>query len=342
MKLIKYFSIAILVLLLILFFIRDKSTYQILRGETMGTTYTIKIRTHKKDNMLHSHIRQKLAAINSTMSFFEENSEINKINMADADEWIELSPEMSGLLKSAYSIYRKTNGAFDPTIGKLVELWGFGPVKIEKTPSQEEIDEVLSYSGFNRVKFSADYKKLKKDNKSTHMDLSAIAKGFGVDEIAKLLIKEGYKHFIVEIGGEIYAHGNRSKNEKGWNVGIMNPADKQETIAVINLKDSAVATSGDYFNYIHLDNTIYSHTISMKDGRPVRSNLSSVTVIGKSCQDIDAYATAFMVMGEKKALTFANNNNIESVFFIKNENGSIHPIASNRAKKLLENNNGKN
>ena len=342
MKLIKYFSIGLVCLAVFLFFTQDKSNYQVLRGETMGTTYSIKIRTRKNDNMLHGRIRQKLADVNSTMSVFDKDSEISRINNAPAGEWIELSDEMSKLLKSAYVIYKKTGGAFDPTIGKLVDLWGFGTVKMEKIPTQEQIDEVLSYSGFNRIKFSSDYKKLMKNNENTHMNLSAIAKGYGVDEIAKLLHDEGYKHFLVEIGGEIYASGRRDKNSNGWNIGVMNPAENSQNIAVVELKNSAVATSGDYFNTIHTDDAVYSHTISMKDGRPVRSNLTSVTVFGDNCQDIDAYATAFMVMGEKDGLNFANRNNMRAIFFVKTDNGEIRAIPSNKAKKIMDKSNGKN
>jgi len=335
MKFIKYFSIVLIVFAGVLFFTQNKSNYRILRGETMGTTYSIKIRTDRDDNMLHTRIRQKLADINATMSVFEKNSEINKINEATNEEWIELSDEMTTLLKVAYLVYKKTDGAFDPTSGKLVDIWGFGTIKTERIPSQEEIDEVLSYSGFNRIKFSADYKKLKKENAKTKLNLSAIAKGYGVDEIAKLLMQEGYKDFLVEIGGEIYAKGNRDRGENGWNIGVMDPMNKAQNITVANLRDSAVATSGDYFNYIHTDDAVYSHTISMKDGRPVRSNLTSVTVFADNCRDADAYATAFMAMGEKKSLSFANRNNVSAIFFVKNENGKIVATASNRAKKIL-------
>jgi len=335
MKFIKYFSIVLFLSAAALFFMQDGRNYQILRGETMGTTYSIKIHTDKNDNMLHTRIRQKLADINAVMSVFEKDSEINSINNATNEDWIELSDEMAKLLKAAYLIYKKTGGAFDPTSGKLVDMWGFGTIKTERIPSQEEIDEVLAYSGFNRIKFSADYKKLKKENSETMLNLSAIAKGYGVDEIAKLLTDEGYKDFLVEIGGEVYAKGDREKSEKGWNIGIMDPMNHAQNIAVANLKDSAVATSGDYFNYIHTDDALYSHTISMKDGRPVRSNLTSVTVFGDNCRDVDAYATAFMAMGEKKAISYANKNNMKAIFFVKNEEGKIDVVASNRAKKIL-------
>ena len=303
----------------------------------MGTTYSIKIRSRNTDNMLHSKIKRLLTDINMKMSVFEKDSEINKINNAPANEWIELSDDMSELLKASHSVYKKTSGAFDPTIGKLVDLWGFGVNKTDRIPSQEEIDEILSYSGFNRIKFSADYKKIKKENANTYMNLSAIAKGYGVDKISEFLRKEGYKNFLVEIGGEVYAQGKRAKGEPGWNIGILDPTDTSKNLAVINLEHFAIATSGDYFNYIYLDNTVYSHTLSMKDGKPVRSNLTSVTVLGENCRDIDALATAFMVMGDKSAPTYANRNGIAALFFIKNKEGNIETIISNKAKKIIGN-----
>ncbi len=343
MKMIKYFSmVAVLIVSVWFFFTYNTSQYQVLNGETMGTMYNIKIRTSVKDSMLYGRIREKLDDVNKHMSVFDNNSEINKINNAQAGEWIELSPEMSEVLKASYIIYKKTNGAFDPTIGKLVDLWGFGASKNDHMPTQEEIDEVLSYSGFQHIQFSPDYTKLKKDNEKTYMNLSAIAKGYGVDVIAKLLQDEGYKDFLVEIGGEIVARGNRDENAKGWNIGVMNPKNLQENIAVVNLTNSAVATSGDYFNYMYVDNAVYSHTISMKDGKPVRSNLTAVTVFSDSCKDADAYATSFMVMGEKEAIAFANKNKIKSLFFIKDETGKITIESSQTAKYILDENNVRN
>lgn len=336
MKLIRYFSIALILLVTIVYFMQDKAYYQILRGETMGTTYTIKIRTDKEDNMLHSRIKKELENINKQMSVFEKDSEINVINNAEAGRWIDLSPEMSVLLNDAYKIYRETKGAFDPTSGKLVDLWGFGTNKTEKIPSQEEIDEVMAYSGFNRIKFSTDFSRLKKENSETYMNLSAIAKGYGVDRIADFLKSEGYKHFLVEIGGEVYANGNREKGESGWNVGIMNPQIADKNIAVARLKNSAVATSGDYFNYFYSENAKYSHTISMKDGRPVKNNLTAVTVFGDNCAYADAYATAFIVMGDKEGLQYANRNKMKVIFFVNNPDGSVSAIPSDAAKDVLE------
>ena len=336
MKLIRYFSIVLILLVITVYFMQDKVYYQVLRGETMGTTYMIKIRTDKEDNMLHSRIKKELESINKQMSVFEKDSEINSINNAEAGEWIDLSPEMSVLLNDAYKIYRSTKGSFDPTVGKLVDLWGFGANKTEKIPSQEEIDEVLAYSGFNRIKFSDDFSRLKKENSETFMNLSAIAKGYGVDRIADFLKSEGYKNFLVEIGGEIYASGKREKGTSGWNIGIMDPKVADKNVAVATLKNNAVATSGDYFNYFYSENAKYSHTISMKDGRPVKNNLTAVTVFADSCTYADAYATAFVVMGDKEGLKYANRNKMKVVFFVNNPDGGISVVPSDEAKNILE------
>ena len=336
MKLIKYFSILLIVAVVAVYFVQDTTYYQVLRGETMGTTYSIKIRTEKEDNMLHSRIKKELENINAQMSVFDKNSEINAINNAEAGKWIELSPEMSVLLNDSYKIYKKSGGAFDPTIGKLADLWGFGVNKTERIPSQEEIDEVLAYSGFDKIKFSNDYAKLKKEYPQTYMNVSAVAKGYGVDRIADFLKSEGYKNFLVEIGGEIYASGTRNKKGEKWHIGVMNPQDNSQNAAVVELSDSAVATSGDYFNYFYSDNVRYSHTISIQDGKPVRSNLTSVTVFADTCTFADAYATAFMVMGEKKGPEFADKNNMKVIFFVKNEDGSISTVMSKAAEKMLK------
>jgi len=337
MKLIKYFSILLMLAAIVVYLVQDTTYYQVLRGETMGTTYNIKIRTDKEDNMLHGRIKKELESINAQMSVFDKNSEINAINNADADKWIELSPEMSVLLNDSYKVYKKSDGAFDPTIGKLVDLWGFGANQTKRIPTEEEIENVLKYSGFDKIKFSADYTKLKKDNPNTYMNLSAVAKGYGVDRIADFLKSEGYKNFLVEIGGEIYAAGTRNKNGEKWNIGVMNPQSNNENAAVVKIKDGAVATSGDYFNYFYSDDIRYSHTISLKTGKPVRSNLTAVTVFMDSCMFADAYATAFMVMGDKKGPQFADKNDIKAIFFIRNEDGGVSVVPSKAAESMLKN-----
>lgn len=171
------------------------------------------------------------------------------------------------------------------------------------------------------------------------LNLSAIAKGYAVDRIALLLKQEGYQNFVIDIGGEIYASGEKSDANKGWNIGIAVPKldnAPEQNAAVIRLRNMAVATSGDYRNYYYKDNKRYSHTISPQTGYPVEHNLASATVFDTTCMRADALATAFMAMGEKKGLVFADKNKIAVIFFVRNENNEIRMIASQKARELLD------
>lgn len=194
---------------------------------------------------------------------------------------------------------------------------------------------MLKYTGFDKLKFADGYSRVKKSNDNIYINLSAIAKGYGVDRIAKLLEDEGYTDFVVEIGGEVVARGSRSEEEKGWKIGVVKPAETPETAFVADLRNAAVATSGDYRNYYYKDGKKYSHTISPKSGYPVEHNLASVTVFDDNCMDADALATAAMSMGETKALKFAADNNLALVMFVREEDGSLKTLVSDKARKIL-------
>lgn len=336
MRVFKYFSIFLILSSVGYYLFIEHSPYIVMSGKTMGTYYNIKIRTDKENNILHGKVKQKLEDINSEMSVFDPQSEISKINDAPADVWIDLSPEMSDVMRDAYKIYKLSNGAFDPTVGRLVDLWGFG-VSIPKTvPTKEEIATILKSTGFDKIKFADNYSRLKKTDKDTYINLSAIAKGYGTDQIAALLEAEGYKNFVVEIGGEVVARGTRDDYAKGWKIGVVKPSKSQEENSyVVTLKNSAVATSGDYQNYFYVDNKKYSHTISPKTGYPVEHNLASATVFYENCMDADAIATAIMSMGENKALKFANDNNLAVIMFIRDGEENIQTILSTKAKKIV-------
>ena len=224
---------------------------------------------HKwKYTILHRQkIKNELEQINAEMSVFEPGSEINNINDAAAGQPIDLSDNMSDVMRSAREVYRLTEGSFDPTVGQLVDLWGFGAGRHADIPTDEQIKETLKTVGFNKLSFSDNYKTLQKNNRSLMLNLSAIAKGYAVDRIALLLKQEGYQNFVIDIGGEIYASGEKSDANKGWNIGIAVPKldnAPEQNAAVIRLRNMAVATSGDYRNYYYKDNKRYSHTISTK------------------------------------------------------------------------------
>ncbi len=314
-----------------------ENKYQVIKGSTMGTYYNIKIKTTKHNKELKALIDNELVIINQQMSIFDKNSEISKINQSPANVWIDLSPKMQEVLKSSHIAYKQSNGAFDPTIGKLVEAWGFGTNKPTKAPSKKEIDDILKVSGFDKIEFFDDFTKLKKRHKDIYINLSAIAKGQGVDTISNMLKNMGYKNFVVEIGGEVYAHGTKSKKINGWKIGIVDPSnDYASNSYIITLKNHAIATSGNYINIRSFDNKKYAHTISTTTGMPIKTNIIGVSVISKTCIDADKYATAIMAMEEAAAMDFIKQNKLAVIMFVKKQN-KIKTIITEKAKIFMEN-----
>lgn len=193
MRLFKYISIlAVTALGAYFLFFRD-NPYQEISGRTFGTYYNVKIRTEHKNRLLLQKIKNELEQINAEMSVFEPGSEINNINDAAAGQPIDLSDNMSDVMRSAREVYRLTEGSFDPTVGQLVDLWGFGAGRHADIPTDEQIKETLKTVGFNKLSFSDNYKTLQKNNRSLMLNLSAIAKGYAVDRIALLLSRKDIK-----------------------------------------------------------------------------------------------------------------------------------------------------
>ena len=336
MRILKYIAIFVFLVFAIIFLRKETEQYQTISGKTMGTYYSIKIRTKTADSALPESVKKELEAINRQMSVFDQDSEISKINQTKAGEWIELSPEMSSVLKNAHYAYTLSNGSFDPTVGNLIDLWGFGPKKEKKVPSDEKIKQALQTSGFDKILFNEDFTKLKKLNSEVSINLSAIAKGHGVDRIAQLLKNKEYNNFVIEIGGEVVASGKKSDKNNGWNIGIIKPTDNYTQNAfIVTLKDIAVATSGNYRNFYYENGKMYSHTISPSTGKPVENSLISVTVFDETCMKADALTTSIMAMDDENMLEFVDKNEIAAIFFFQNTDGSIKLITSENAKKYL-------
>lgn len=328
---------------ILIYISRTQHKFQVMTGETMNTYYKISVRTSQENTLLHNKIKAELQQINNEMSVFENMSDISEFNKSGG-EWVDVPENLAQVLKSAYQVYQQTNGYFDPSVGHLVDIWGFGKNKTIKVPSEEEIAAAKKMVGMNKISFSKDFSRAKKSVPEISLNLSAIAKGYGVDRITKVLEDAGYKDFIVEIGGEVVARGNRSDKDEGWNIGIAKPenlsaegnsSDLYEY--VVRLKDMAVATSGDYRNYFYVGDKKYSHTIDPKTGYPVEHDLASVTVFHKDCMKADALATGIMSMGEEKGLEFANNNKIAVIMAVRKENGYL-TLLSNQAKKFINDN----
>lgn len=336
MRLLKYFSIIIIFFGVALYIRQAQTSYLMYEGKIFGTTYHIKVRSKKKDNNLHEQIKKELSLINSQMSVFNKDSEISKINRAAAHHPVILSENMGNLLRTAQTIYTQSEGYFDPTVGPLINSWGFGPDKDYETPSSQQIEQILQYVGYDKLKFDKQFKTLTKTDQRISLNLSAIAKGFGVDKIADLLKTKGYNDYIVEIGGEIRASGYRDDTGTPWTLGIREPKENGINALAVDITNYAVATSGNYQNYhTDKDGKRYSHTISPHTGYPVKDSLASVTVFATSCMEADAYATAMMSMGFKKALEFANYYNINAIFFTYEGDSNYRQFYSKQAKELL-------
>ena len=262
-------------------------------GTVMNITYT-----HTED--LHDTIMTCLKNVDGSLSMFNPNSTISRINRGETDT---LCTYLTEILPMAHSVSEATDGAFDITVAPLVNAWGFG-FKSGQLPTDAQVDSLRALVGYKSITFANGI--ISKENPGTVIDLSAIAKGFGTDQVANLLMEHGVKNFMVEIGGEIVTRGNNPKG-KAWHIGINRPVEdstgtNNEIQEVIAVHDLAMATSGNYRNfYITEDGRKVSHTIDPSTGRPVQHSLLSSTVLAPTCAMADAFATSFMVMGIEKA-----------------------------------------
>lgn len=293
-----------------------------LSGTTMGTSYHIKLVPAEGRSLNEATIKTKidgrLTAIDAGMSTYKKDSDVSRFNVHESGSWMSVASETMFVINAAQEISLLSDGAFDITIGNLVNLWGFGPtINIYEMPDANIIKGLLPQVGYNKLKLQLSPPELLKSSESVYMDLSAIAKGYAVDAIAELLIANNIENFLVEIGGEVVTHGHKLKR-KPWVVGIETPVAGQRSVRKkLSLDDVAMATSGDYRNYFEHEGVRYSHTIDPATGYPIKHSLVSVSVIDQSCMRADALATAIMVMGPDKGLKFAEKNQLAVFMLIK-------------------------
>ncbi|MDD3720870.1 MAG: FAD:protein FMN transferase [Lutibacter sp.] len=296
------------VLILLIFFScrNNEPNLKIIEGNAIGTTFTVRYLDTETKNY-ETKIDSLIAAINKSASTYIPTSDLSKINKGDTT--ILADENLQEIFIKSEKIYKETNGAFDPTVGILVNAWGFGPEEPIENLDSLKVQELLKYVGFEKVKLENG--KIKKLYPEIYLDFNAIAKGYLVDMLSRMFEKNSIANYMVEIGGEIRARG---QNEKGlpWKIAIENPnTDGSRSFAtVIELNDESMATSGNYRKFkVKADGTKYVHTINPKTGFAKESNLLSASVISKSdCADVDGYATAFMEMGFEKSKDFLKNH----------------------------------
>jgi thiamine biosynthesis lipoprotein len=280
-------------------------------GEGLGTYYSISL--VGSNHITQSEIDSIILELNNTASIFNLNSLVSRINRNETDT---LNAILKDILEVSLKVCEETSGAFDFTVGALVNLWGFGNDQI-KERSEDEVAKALETVGYPKIKIIDN--KIIKENAETQLNFNAIAKGYCVDMVAAFLTSKGAENFLIDIGGELYVCGKRDTNQK-WRVGIQKPTENKEgEIAaqeVMELQNIAVATSGNYRNYKETNGKRYGHTINPRTGYPEISNLLSATVLASTCALADAYATAFMVMGEQNAKEFVKQQSELKAYFI--------------------------
>ncbi|MDM3869913.1 FAD:protein FMN transferase [Porticoccus sp. W117] len=285
----------------------------------MGTTYHVTVIAADLPADLPKQIQAVLDRVNSLMSTYSPDSQLSQLNDLQVGKSMVLAPELMEVLAISQGIYRDSEGAFEPTVGTLVELWGFGAAESRSLiPNESLITEAKSRIGFDKLILEG----LKAHKTADiRIDLSAVAKGYAVDLVSELLISHRLSNFLVEVGGEMRLSGTKD-NGKSWRIGIEKPTTGPRAIRIgVDVTDAAVATSGDYRNYFERDGVRYSHTIDPQTGYPVTHKLASVTVIADNCARADALATAFMVMGTERALALAEKLQLPVYLLVKQGDG---------------------
>ena len=294
-------------------------------GPVFGTRYHISVvmaGDQARLEAIASGIEQALEQVDASMSTWRDDSELSRLNRRDdQSNWTSVSDPLYEVLSKALEVSRLTGGAFDVTIGPVVNLWGFGPqAQPETAPPDDLLARVLAGTGFEKLELRKQPPAVRASSPQ-YIDLSAIAKGYGVDVVARYLDSEGVGAYLVEIGGEVRVRGRKPGGD-AWRLAIEQPVSGDRQVnRVVALEAGAMATSGEYRNYYESEGQRYSHTINPETGRPITHNLASVTVIADDCMTADALATGFNVMGYERAQALAIRDNIPAYFIIRTDDG---------------------
>lgn len=295
-------------LIVVLFFYachNQEPNLNIIQGNAIGTTFSIRYLDSSNIDF-EPKIDSLIKAINKSTSTYIPSSDISRINKGDTS--VVVDAYFEEVFRKSYKIFNETDGDFDPTVGVLVNAWGFGPEEAVGNMDADKIAGLLKFVGFEKV--SLKNKRVKKLYSEIYFDFNAIGKGYLVDVIGRLFEQNNVENYMVEIGGEIRARGV-NQDEQAWKIAIENPNEDgtRSFAAIIQLHNESIATSGNYRKYrTSVDGKKYVHTINTKTGYASESNLLSASVISKSdCADVDGYATAFMAMGLEKTKLFLEN-----------------------------------
>ncbi len=296
-----------------------------LRGATMGTFYSIQVVDLPpaiEPTRLRDRIEAKLDLVDDLMSTYRDDSELSGFNRSRTTDWFAVSPALAGLVQEALRTSEVSDGAFDVTVGPLVNLWGFGPGgRSDILPADAEIARAKARVGYRRLSVRSDPPALRKSEPMLYLDLSAIAKGYGVDRLAELLDATGIADYLIEIGGELRVRGYNGRGLP-WRIAVERPDPEGRAVhRILALHSGAMATSGDYRNFFEQDGRRYSHTIDPRTGHPVTHRLASVTVLAPRTARADALTTAFLVLGPQAGFDLAESLRTPALFIVRTPEG---------------------
>ena len=314
-------------------FILSGSKYYTNEGQIFGTTYHI---TYAGTNDLDKEIRAELQRVDDALSMFNKQSVLSKFNRNE--KYDVSNARFNDVVRLSLQLSRETDGAFDITVAPLVNEWGFG-FKHRERINASKIDSLRTFVGYDKLFYEGN--RLNKRDSRVTIDCGAVAKGYGVDCVARLLSSKGCTNYMVEIGGEVVVKGKNAKGKK-WMIGINKPVDDStntvsEVQNILHVSDCGIATSGNYRNFYYVDGRKVSHTIDPKTGQPVQHSLLSATVLTPSCAKSDALATSFMVMGLDRAKAFlAKHKDVQAYFIFADGQGKYNVWMTEGMQKLTE------
>ena len=317
--------ICLLFLFPFLFEEREQKLYTI-QGFAQGTSYNLRYYA-SSELVFKKDVDSILQEIDASMSLYKPGSLINKFNRSGTG--ISLDPGFQQVVQKSFEIYKATKGRFDITVAPLVQLWGFGPLKQNRFPDSATVQQTLKKVGMQQLRLKGN--QLRKLNPEVQIDLNGIAQGYSADVLAGFLQEKGLQSYMVEIGGEVVAKGNKPDGS-GYRIGIDGPSANGYVVA---LKEGAITTSGNYNKYLNYKDRKISHLINPKTGYPLDNVMISVTVYAKDAITADGYDNALMAMEIKEAMAFTRKAHLEAYFIYRRPDGSLADTLTNGFKELL-------
>jgi thiamine biosynthesis lipoprotein len=299
------------------------TTERVFVGQTMGTAYNIRVVgcIDTGCETLREELEARLTSLSTHLSHYDPESELSAFNRYTGSDWFPVSNDLYSVVAYSKIISKRSDGLFDITVAPAVNAWGFGPENNQGIPDADTLREAVRRSGHQKLGLRSKPFAFLKQSPDLTLDLSAIAKGYAVDQLALIIEAQGFDNFLVEIGGEIRASGMRSDG-RSWRIGLEPPDTQLPIEYIVTLQNESIASSGDYRNFFTVDEKRYSHTLDPRTGWPVDHSLAGVSIIQPSAMQADVMATLLMVLGPEQGLIFAEANKLPALFFLRGPTGT--------------------